>query len=227
VTGRTALGAGCEVFPCASIGHSPQDTKCRGEDTRLIIGDDTVVGELVTLSPGTENGRKVTKIGSHCILMPSSHVGHDCVLGDYVTLDVGVQLAGYVSVGDYSFLGSLTAVHQFVRIGAYAETSQGAGITADIIPFGVASGNGRTASLTGLNLVGLRRQGFPDEEVHELRQAYRLLFAQEGRLRERLADVVRMFGANPLVSRVVNFIESGTNRQLCVRGSVIDGGSVL
>lgn len=221
------LGAGCEVFPCASVGNDPQDTKYRGQDTSLVIGDGTVIRELVTLSPGTETGRGTTKVGSHCVFLPTSHVAHDCALGDHVTLGMGVKLAGHVTVGDYATLGSLTAVHQYVRIGGYAATSERSGIPADVIPFGVASGDDRAASLTGLNLAELLRQGFPDEEVHELRQAYRLLFSQEGTLRERLADVSRKFEANPLLRRVIDFIASDTNRQFCIPGAAStfgDGG---
>ncbi len=218
VAGCTTLGAGCEVFPGASVGHGPQDAKYRGEDTRLVVGDGTVIHEFVTLSPGTAGGHSLTKVGSYCVLMPGSHVAHDCELGDHVTLGMEVKLAGHVSVGDYAYLDNLTAVHQRVRIGAYAATSERSGIPADIIPFGVAAGEDRAASLTGLNLAELERQGFPEEEVHELRQAYRLLFAQEGTLRERLADMVKMFGKNPLVRRVIDFIESDTSRQFCVPG---------
>jgi UDP-N-acetylglucosamine acyltransferase len=219
VAGRTTLGAECEVFPCASVGYDPQDTKYRGRDTRLIIGDGTVIRELVTLSAGTDNGRKVTRVGAHCVFMPSSHAAHDCELGDYVTLGMQVKLAGHVTVGDHAVLGDMTAVHQRVRIGAYAATSERSGIPADIIPFGIASGEDRAASLTGLNLEELRRQNFPDAQVHELRQFYRLLFSQEGTLRERLADVSRIFERNPLVRRIIDFIESDTNRQFCVPGA--------
>lgn len=219
VSGWTTLGAGCEVFPCASIGYDPQDTKYRGQETKLVIGNGTVIRELVTLSPGTQNGRKLTRVGSHCLFLPGSHVAHDCELGDHVTLGMQVKLAGHVTVGDHGVLGDLTAVHQRVRIGAYAATRERSGIPADIIPFGVASGDDRAASLTGLNLEKLQRQNFPDEQIHELRQFYRLLFSQEGTLRERLADVSRMFERNPLVRRVIDFIESDTNRQFCVPGA--------
>lgn len=112
----------------------------------------------------------------------------------------------------------LTAVHQFVRIGEYASTSERSGIPADLIPFGIASGDARAASLSGLNLAELRRHGFPGDRLHELRQAYRLLFSPEGTLRERLADVSRMFGTNPLVRRVMDFIQSDTDRSFCVPG---------
>jgi UDP-N-acetylglucosamine acyltransferase len=130
-----------------------------------------------------------------------------------------VKLAGHVRVGDHAVLGDMTAVHQRVRIGACAATSARSGIPADIIPFGIASGEDRAASLTGLNLKELRRQNLSEEQVHELRQFYRLLFSQEGTLRERLADVSRMFERNPLVRRVIDFIESDTNRQFCVPGT--------
>jgi UDP-N-acetylglucosamine acyltransferase len=214
ITGRTTLGNGCQVFPFASIGHIPQDQKYHGEASRLVIGPKTVIREHVTINPGTEGGGMVTRIGSDCLLMVGAHIAHDCQLGEHVILVNNATLAGHVMVGDHAIVGGLSAVHQFVRIGAHAFVGGMSGITADVIPYGMAVGN--RAALAGLNIVGLRRQGFPREQIHELRQAYRMLFSSEGTLMERLEDVENMFSANPLVQQIIEFIKTHSDRSFCV-----------
>jgi UDP-N-acetylglucosamine acyltransferase len=212
VTGRTRLGKGCQVFPFASIGHMPQDMKYRGEESRLEVGDHTTIREHVTINPGTEGGGMVTRIGSHCLLMVGAHVAHDCTIGDHVILVNNATLGGHVTIGEYAILGGLSAVHQYVRIGAYAFIGGMSGIPHDVIPFGMAIGAGRVATLAGLNLIGLKRHEFPREEIHELRQAYRLLFSTEGTLKERLIDVDKLFSANLLVKQIIDFMRTETDR---------------
>jgi UDP-N-acetylglucosamine acyltransferase len=214
VAGRTSLGEGCQIFPFASIGHDPQDQKYRGEPSRLEVGAKTLIREYVTISPGTEGGGMLTQVGSNCLLMVGAHVAHDCRVGDHVILVNNATLAGHVSVGDHAILGGLCAVHQFVRVGAYAFVGGMSGVEKDVIPFGMVLGN--RAHLSGLNIVGLKRHGFPREQIHELRQAYRMLFASEGTLKERLEDVDKMFPENALVRQIVEFISSHSDRSFCV-----------
>jgi UDP-N-acetylglucosamine acyltransferase len=214
ITGRTTLGAESRVFPFASLGDAPQDVKYHGEPSTLTIGAKTVIREHVTINPGTEGGHMATKVGSNCLLMIGSHVAHDCELGDNVTLVNGATLGGHVSIGDGAIIGGLSAVHQFVRIGAYAFIGGMSGITADVIPYGMAIGN--RATLCGLNIVGLKRKGFPREQIHELRQAYRMLFSSEGTLKERIEDVESMFAANPLAKQIIDFIKTESDRSFCV-----------
>ncbi len=214
ITGRTSLGTGCKVFPFACVGTAPQDVKYHNEPSTLTIGSKTVIREHVTINPGTKGGHMATKVGANCLLMISAHVAHDCELGDNVTLVNGATLGGHVSIGDGAIIGGLSAVHQFVRIGAYAFIGGMSGITADVIPYGMAIGN--RATLCGLNIVGLKRKGFPREQIHELRQAYRLLFASEGTLKERIEDVDGMFSSNPLVKQIVEFIKIQSDRSFCV-----------
>jgi UDP-N-acetylglucosamine acyltransferase len=214
ITGHTSLGAGCEVFPFAAIGQRPQDVKFGGEKSTLTIGPKTTIREHVTINPGTKGGHMTTTVGANCLLMIGSHIAHDCSLGNNVTLVNGATLGGHVSIGEGAIIGGLSAVHQFVRIGAYAFVGGMTGITADVIPFGMAIGN--RASLVGLNIVGLKRKGFPREQIHELRQAYRLLFSSEGTLKERLDDVEGMFAANPLVKQIIDFIKTESDRSFCV-----------
>jgi UDP-N-acetylglucosamine acyltransferase len=214
VTGRTALGERCQIFPFASIGHIPQDQKYRGEPSRLEIGANTIIREHVTINPGTEGGGMVTRIGSNCLLMVGAHIAHDCQLGDHVILVNNATLGGHVAIEDHVILGGLSAVHQFVRIGRNAFIGGMTGVPADVIPFGMVIGN--RGWLAGLNIVGLKRQGFPREQIHGLRQAYRMLFSSEGTMRERLEDVENMFSTNVLVRQIIEFIKSHSDRSYCV-----------
>ncbi len=214
---RVTLGAGCKVFPFASLGMPPQDVGYHDEPSTLTVGPETTIREHVTINPGTARGHMATKVGAKCLLMIGAHVAHDCELGDNVTLVNGATLGGHVSVGEGAIIGGLSAVHQFVRIGAYAFIGGMTGITADVIPFGMAIGN--RASLCGLNIVGLKRKGFPREQIHELRQAYRMLFSTEGTLKERLDDVEHMFSGNPLAKQIIDFIKTETGRSFCVPSS--------
>lgn len=213
ITGRTSLGEECKVFPFSSIGHVPQDMKYQGEDSSLTIGAHTIVREHVTINPGTEGGGMVTRVGAHCLLMIGAHVAHDCQLGDHVILVNNATLAGHVAIGDHAIVGGLSAIHQFVRIGTSAFIGGMSGITADVIPFGMAIGN--RASLSGLNLIGLKRGGFRRKQIHELRQAYRMLFADEGTLMQRVEEVEAAFPANPLLKQVADFIKAGSERSFC------------
>ncbi len=214
VVGRTTIGEACQIFPFASIGHIPQDQKYHGEKSSLEIGSHTVIREHVTINPGTEGGGGVTRVGSNCLLMVGAHIAHDCQLADHVIMVNNATLAGHVTVGEHAILGGLCAVHQFVRIGAHSFVGGMSGVENDLIPYGMALGN--RAVLAGLNIVGLKRHGFPREQIHELRQAYRMLFASEGTLMERLEDVDKMFPSNVLVQSIVSFIRDQSDRSLCV-----------
>lgn len=218
VSGRTTLGAGCKVFPFASLGEAPQDIKYHDEPSALTIGPNTLVREHVTIHRGTKNGHLATRVGANCFLMIGVHIAHDCEIGDNVTLVNGVTLGGHVSVGEGAIVGGLSAVHQFVRIGAYSFVGGMSGVAADLIPYGMAIGN--RANLNGLNIVGLKRKGVPREQIHEVRQAYRMLFSSEGTLKERLEDVEHMFSKNPLAKQIIDFIKSDSDRSFCVPNNV-------
>lgn len=214
IAGATSIGAGTEIFPFASIGHIPQDKKFGGEESRLTIGERNIIREHVTMNPGTRDGGMETVVGSHGLFMVGSHVAHDCRVGDHVILANNATLAGHCKVEDHVILGGLSAVHQFVRIGAHAFVGGMSGVEQDVIPFGMVLGN--RASLAGLNIVGLKRFGFDREQIHNLRQAYRLLFSSEGTLAERLDDVDRLFAKDAGVQRVVSFIRAESSRSLCI-----------
>jgi len=214
VAGRTSIGARARIFPFASLGHEPQDLKYRGEDTSLVIGADCLIREGVTMNPGTSGGRSATVIGDRCAFLANSHVGHDSIIGDDCVLSNNVMVAGHVTVGDFVICGGGAALLQFTRVGSHAFVGGLTGITADLIPFGLAFGN--RGYLMGLNLVGLKRRNFSRDAIHELRRAYRALFAPEGTLKERMADVADEFSANAEVKEILEFIRAGGDRQLCV-----------
>jgi UDP-N-acetylglucosamine acyltransferase len=205
VTGRTEIGARTRIFPFASIGHEPQDLKYRGEPSRLTVGADCTIREHVTISPGTEGGGMETVLGDHCLLMIGVHVAHDCRLGHHVILSNNAGMAGHSSAGDYVILSGHVGVTQFVQIGAHAFVGGMTKVENDIIPFGMAIGN--PGHLGGLNLVGLKRRGFDRESIHRLRAAYRMIFSNEGTLRERVEDAGKIFEADPLVQQVIEFIQ--------------------
>jgi UDP-N-acetylglucosamine acyltransferase len=213
VAGRTRVGAGTRIFPFASIGHQPQDLKYHGEASKLEIGANNVIREHVTMNPGTEGGGMLTSVGDDCLFMVGAHVAHDCHVGNGAILANNATLAGHVDVGDYAVLGGLSAVHQFARIGRHAMVGGMSGVEGDVIPYGSVMGN--RAHLSGLNVVGLKRRGFSRDVIHDLRKAYRLLFAEEGTMVERLIDVAEEFGENEPVMEIVNFIQADSNRSIC------------
>ncbi|MDX2027018.1 MAG: acyl-ACP--UDP-N-acetylglucosamine O-acyltransferase [Alphaproteobacteria bacterium] len=213
VDGKTSLGEGTVVYPFASLGHRPQDLKFKGEASSLEIGKNNQIREHVTMNPGTEGGGMVTRVGDNCLFMVGAHVAHDCQVGNHVILANNATLAGHVSVGDYAIIGGLSAVHQFVRIGAHAMIGGMSGVENDVIPYGTVKGD--RAHLAGLNLVGLERRGFGRDDVQALRSAYRMLFAPEGTMAERLEEVARLYKDQEHIGSIVEFIRSRSNRALC------------
>ncbi len=213
IDGRTKIGANCRIFPFASIGLPPQDLKYDGEPSALVIGANNKIREYVTMNPGTSGGGMVTSIGDNGLFMIGVHVAHDCVVGDNVIMANNATLGGHVAVGNYAVLGGLCAVHQFVRIGRHAMVGGMSGVENDVIPYGSVTGD--RAHLSGLNIVGIKRRGFDRDVIHSLRRAYRLLFAPEGTMAERIADVAQLFPDNEAVGDIIEFIRSDSARAVC------------
>jgi UDP-N-acetylglucosamine acyltransferase len=213
VAGRTNVGARTRIFPFASIGHQPQDLKYKGEPSTLTVGSDCQIREGVTMNPGTEGGGMETSVGNHCAFLANSHIGHDCHVGNNVIFSNNVMLAGHCTVGDYVILGGGAAVIQFARIGPHSFLGGMSGLEHDLIPYGMALGN--RAYLSGLNIVGLQRRGFSRADIHDLRRAYRAMFAAEGTLMERIEDVSEEFKGHAIVAEIVEFIRAGGKRSIC------------
>jgi len=174
IEGHTSIGRRNRIFQFASIGAAPQDKKYRGEPTRLEIGDDNTIREFVTLNCGTAQDVGVTRVGHDNWIMAYVHIAHDCQVGDHTIFANSTNLAGHVEVGDWVILGGYTGVHQFCKIGAHAMTGVGTVVLHDLPPFVMASGN--TAQAHGINSEGLRRRGFANETINEIRRAYRTLY---------------------------------------------------
>lgn len=222
LTGHTLIGARTTIYPFASLGTPPQSVKYRGGPTRLTIGSDCEIRESVTMNTGTEEDRGLTEVGNNCTFMVGSHVGHDCKVGNHVTLANNAVLGGHVFVEDYVFMGGHSAAHQFVRIGESAMIAGVTGLGADVIPFGFAIG--QRGELDGLNVVGMRRRGYSRADIHGLRQAYRALFLVRGHFKERVEAVERGFADDPIVAKVIAFIKAGGSRPLMKAGKTGQAG---
>ena len=164
------------------------------------------------MNPGTADGGMVTRVGDDCLFMVSAHVAHDCIVGNNVILANNATLGGHVVVGDFAILGGLSAVHQFVRIGRHAIIGGMSGVENDVIPYGSVVGD--RGQLSGLNIIGLKRRNFANKEIHNLRTAYRMLFAEEGTMVERVDDVSSIFGDNAVIMEIVEFMRATSQRGL-------------
>lgn len=213
VDGRTDIGANTRIYPFASIGSQPQDLKYHGEPSRLTIGANNILREHVTINPGTEGGGMLTSVGNNCLLMVGAHVAHDCVVGNHVIMANNATLAGHVILEDYVILGGLSAVHQFCRIGRHAMVGGMSGVENDVIPYGSVMGD--RARLSGLNIVGLKRRGFSRSDLTSLRKAYRLMFAEEGTMAERIEDMHESYSDHEAVMEIVDFIRKDSSRAIC------------
>lgn len=212
IEGRTTIGAGNRIFHHASVGAVPQDLKYRGEDAQLVIGDHNTVREFATLHIGTAGGGMITAVGSHNLLMNFTHVAHDCRLGDRNILANGAQLGGHVTIEDFVIVGALTGIHQFVHIGESAILGAGSMVSQDVPPF--CSATGDRARLLGLNLLGLKRRGFDEAAVRELKRAYRLMFQSKLKVVDAVARIRAEVKPSREVDRFVAFVE-GSERGVC------------
>ncbi len=214
VAGDTTIGAKTRIFPFATIGTIPQDLKFHGEKTRLEIGERNTIREHVTMNPGTEGGGGLTRVGDGCLFMVGCHVAHDCLLGSNLIIANNVLLGGHITIGDFAVLGGGAAVHQFVRIGQHAMIGGVSGVEFDVIPYGSVTGN--RAKLAGLNIVGMKRRGFTRDDIHALRNAYRMLFAEDGdAISTRIEKVTETYPDSVPVKEVMDFVRADSKRGLC------------
>ena len=212
ISGQTIIGKENKIYPFASVGNDPQDLKYNGEKTKLIIGDNNTIREYVTINPGTIGGGSKTKIGNNCLFMISSHVAHDCIVGDNVIIANNVPLGGHVIIEDNVVIGGNSAVQQFTRIGKMAMIGGMTGVLHDVIPYGLSTGNRN--SLQGLNLIGLRRAKFENKDILELSDAYKKIFATKN-INENISKLNGSFQENSLVKNVIDFITKDKKRSIC------------
>ena len=199
------IGKNCRIFPGAVISAVPQDLKFGGEDSLAVIGDNTTIRECVTINRGTSD-RKETRVGNNVLLMAYTHIAHDCVVGNNCILANGVQLAGHITVDDFAIIGGMSAVHQFVSIGAHVMISGGSLVRKDVPPYTKA---GREPlSYVGINSVGLRRRGFSSEKINEIQDIYRVLFLKNSNTTKALDLVEAGFKPTEERDEIINFIRN-------------------
>ncbi len=212
IEGNTKIGKGTKIYPFASIGTPPQDLKYKGENNSLEIGQNNVIREYVTINPGTAGGGNKTFVGNNCLFMISSHVAHDCKIGNNVVIANNVPLGGHVIIEDSVVIGGNSAVQQFTRIGRLAMIGGMTGVLKDVIPFGLSFGNRNY--LKGINLIGLRRKKYDNKKIMELDKAYKEIFSSAN-LQENIAKINGEYKENELVQEVTRFIEKDKKRPIC------------
>jgi UDP-N-acetylglucosamine acyltransferase len=212
IEGNTKIGKGTKIFPFASIGTVPQDLKYKGEVNSLEIGENNVIREYVTINPGTTGGGSKTIVGNNCLLMISSHIAHDCKIGNNVVIANNVPLGGHVTIEDFVIIGGNSAIQQFTRIGRLAMIGGMTGVLKDVIPFGLSFGNRNY--LKGINIIGLRRKKYDNKKIMELNEAYKKIFSFNN-LQENLSKINGEYQENDLVKEVTNFIEKDKKRPIC------------
>jgi len=212
IESRTDIGEGCRISQFASIGGVPQDLKYRGEETRVVIGSHNTIREFVTINRATISDIGVTIIGDHNLLMAYCHVAHNCKLGNHIVMANAANLAGHIHVEDFAIIGGLTGIHQFTRIGAHCIIGGASAVTKDIPPFVMASGN--FAKLYGLNMIGLKRRGFPDETIGAIKEAYRIVFRSSLLLSAAIKKVEEVVEDLPEVRQFLDFIRK-SERGIC------------
>lgn len=214
LAGVTRIGKDTTIWPFASIGHAPQDLKFHGEHSELIVGERNRIREYVTMNPGTEGGGGVTRIGDDNLFMMSTHIGHDCILGNRIIMANSAALGGHCVIEDNVVMGALCGIHQFVRLGRGAMIGGLAGVVADVIPYG--SVIGERAHLAGLNLTGLKRRQTDRAHIHGLRAAFSEMMKGEGTFQDRVRVAGERHADNPLVDEVLRFVLSETSRSFTV-----------
>ncbi len=202
IDSNTKIGSNCNIFQYASVGAEPQDLKFKGEESFLEVGDNTTIREFATLNRGTENGGSLTKVGNNVLLMAYSHIAHDCILGNNVILANSANLAGHVTIEDNAIVGGLVGVHQFVKIGRFAFIGGKTAVMKDVPPFVIAAGV-EQANVHGLNSVGLKRHGFSDDVIAEIKKVYRVFF----RFGLPLSDAIKEAENLEQTPEVVSFID--------------------
>ena len=212
IEGNTKIGKKTKIFPFASIGTQPQDLKFKGESNSLEIGENNIIREYVTINPGTAGGGGKTIVGNNCLFMISSHIAHDCQIGNNVVIANNVPLGGHVTIEDSVVIGGNSAVQQFTRIGRLAMIGGMTGVLKDVIPFGLSFGNRNY--LRGLNLIGLKRNKYDNKKILELVTAFKKIFSSKN-LHENLSKINGEYKGNDLVAEVINFISKDKKRPIC------------
>lgn len=204
VTGRTTLGENNNIFPYAVIGTAPQDITFKGEPTQLVMGDNNTIREFVTINLGTNKEHGRTQIGNHNLFMAYCHIAHDCVLGNHIIVANGLQLGGHVRIYDYAAFGGQVGIHHFVTVGQYSFVGGMARVIQDVPPFMIMEGH--PARVRGLNVIGLERHGFSEEQIKALKEAYKIIWHSSHTQAEAL-KILEGRDQTPEVKTLVQFLQ--------------------
>ncbi|MGA7641117.1 MAG: acyl-ACP--UDP-N-acetylglucosamine O-acyltransferase, partial [Syntrophobacteraceae bacterium] len=213
IEGKTTIGANNRIYPFVSLGLSPQDITYAGEETRVIIGNNNIIRENVTIHRGTARGEGITRIGNGVFVMAYAHVAHDCQIGDGVLLANAVTLGGHVEVREFAVIGGIVAVHQFVRVGEYSCIGGFSAVRMDIAPYMLATG-AQGAKLYGANLIGLKRNGFSEKSIRAIKKFYRIFFRSGLTLKEAVQKVREEIEPLPEVEKLIEFVAFSSHRGL-------------
>lgn len=212
IEGPTEIGKNCRIFQFAAIGAVPQDLKFRGEQCKVVIGNNNTIREFVTIHQATAADIGMTVMGDNNLIMAYCHIAHNCKLGNNIVMANSANLAGHIHVEDYAIIGGLTGIHQFTRIGCHSIIGGASAVTLDIPPYVTASGN--RAKLHGLNLVGLKRRKFQDGTIQALKKAYKIIFRSSLLLSMAIEKIRQDFDTLPEVDHFIDFIEK-SERGVC------------
>jgi UDP-N-acetylglucosamine acyltransferase len=212
IAGHTIIGKNNRIYPMASIGSDPQDLKYKGEKTTLMIGDNNTIREHVTINTGTMQGGGITKVGSNNLIMIGAHIAHDCIIGNNIVMANNSAVAGHAEIEDFVIIGAKCGVQQFTRIGKMAMIGGMTGVSRDVIPYGLSTGNRNF--LNGVNVIGLRRDKVQNKEIIGLTEAYKEIFKSKN-LNKNLSELNGKFTDNVLVKEVLEFINKDKKRPIC------------
>ena len=212
ITGHSIIGKNNRIYPMASIGSDPQDLKYNGENTSLVIGSNNTIREHVTINTGTMQGGGVTKVGNNNLIMIGAHIAHDCIIGNNIVMANNSAVAGHAKIEDFVIIGAKCGIQQFTRIGKMAMIGGMTGVSRDVIPYGLSTGNRNY--LDGINVIGLRRDKVQNKEIIGLTEAYKEIFKSKN-LSENLSKLNGKFKDNILVKEVLEFINKDKKRPIC------------
>jgi UDP-N-acetylglucosamine acyltransferase len=212
ITGHTIIGKNNRIYPMASIGSDPQDLKYKNEKTSLMIGANNTIREHVTINAGTLQGGGITKVGNNNLIMIGAHIAHDCIVGNNIVMANNSAAAGHAEIEDFVIIGAKCGIQQYTRIGKMAMIGGMTGVSRDVIPYGLSTGNRN--SLDGINIIGLRRDKVQNKEIIGLTEAYKEIFKSKN-LSENLSKLNGKFKDNILVKEVLEFINKGKKRPIC------------
>lgn len=212
INGPTTIGENNSIYQFASVGEVPQDKKYDGEETELIIGNNNELREYCTINLGTKQGGGKTVIGNYNLLMAGIHVAHDCILGDNIVMVNNATIAGHVIIDNHAHIGAFIGIHQFCHVGSHSFITQGAMVTKDVPPFVTVAGT--KAKTFGINSEGLKRKGYDEQTINNVKQAYRLIYRTKLSQQEALEEISQLPDEHGLLSYFVEFIEK-SERGIC------------